>query len=259
MMSYFESYGEHNPETIVFIHGTALSGWMWQYQVKELQADYHCLVPDLPAHGQNLQDTPFTIQRSVDAIARLITDHAHDSKAHLVGLSLGGLIVLEFVRKYPHLVKRAVISAPPSGPIDGTPFLIALTRIALPLFKSDFVIKQSAKQLKMTGDAYQHFWRDQKAMSGDTLRRIAREVHQHRLPVMLQRSEIPLLALLGEYDNKINYQVVRHLVRMMPSAQGRIAPNVGHGWNGENPTLFNQSVRQWLMDETIPDALLPLN
>ena len=37
--------------TIVFLHGTRLTGASWAPQLAELGGEFHCLTPDLPGHG----------------------------------------------------------------------------------------------------------------------------------------------------------------------------------------------------------------
>ena len=46
MKLYIKETGQDNQETIIFLHGGGLAGWMWEEQVKAFN-DYHCLVPDL--------------------------------------------------------------------------------------------------------------------------------------------------------------------------------------------------------------------
>lgn len=46
---HFDEYGSENDETLLFVHGAGLSGWMWHHQVATLKQDFHCIVPDLPS------------------------------------------------------------------------------------------------------------------------------------------------------------------------------------------------------------------
>jgi len=48
MALHVAEYGQENSHTILFIHGAALGGWMWQPQIEGLAQQFHCLVPDLP-------------------------------------------------------------------------------------------------------------------------------------------------------------------------------------------------------------------
>ena len=71
---YFKETGSKNDETIIFLHGSAMAGWMWDEQVKEFD-DYHCIVPDLPEHGKSSEIKPFTINKSAEMISDIISNH----------------------------------------------------------------------------------------------------------------------------------------------------------------------------------------
>jgi len=251
-LNYIEA-GHDNPETIIFLHGAALGGWMWQLQLDNLSDIFHCIAPDLPQHGDS--DGIYTQENAIQTVANLIRDKAHDGKAYVVGLSLGGLITLELLDKYPDRVQGAIVSAPPSGPFPGTGVLLFMLKYMLPMFKSNFVIRNTAKQIRLPEAFYEQFHHAQKTIPRSVLETISQEVHAHRLPEALAQSDVPLLAVVGEKEAGINFRVARDVVKLMPTAQGRVAPSVGHGWNGENPALFNQMIRDWFLSDSIPSEL----
>ena len=39
----------------MFIHGGGISGWMWHKQVERF-SDYHCIAPDSPEYGKNIEN-----------------------------------------------------------------------------------------------------------------------------------------------------------------------------------------------------------
>jgi pimeloyl-ACP methyl ester carboxylesterase len=95
--------------TIVFLHGTRLTGAAWAAQLTALGADFHCLAPDLPGHG-TAEATAFTIDGAVDRIAELIEREASDGRAIVVGLSLGGYVAMALAARRPDLVAGLAIS-----------------------------------------------------------------------------------------------------------------------------------------------------
>ena len=84
---YFEASGPETARTIVFLHGGGVGGWMWRKVVAALQADFHCLVPDLPEQGRNIGTggTAYTTQGAA------VPGHAARPMA-------GGLTWLGFLR-----------------------------------------------------------------------------------------------------------------------------------------------------------------
>ena len=79
--------------TIVFLHGTRLTGSQWASQVAALSDAYHCLAVDLPGHG-NQHGVTFTLEGAADRVGDLIRREAHGGRAIVVGLSLGGYVAM---------------------------------------------------------------------------------------------------------------------------------------------------------------------
>ena len=82
------SEGDDSKPTIVFLHGTRLTGASWTAQVEDLGDEFHCLTPDLPGHG-SARDVTFTVGGAAERVADLIARDAHGGRAVVVGLSLG--------------------------------------------------------------------------------------------------------------------------------------------------------------------------
>lgn len=102
--------------TIVFIHGTALTGAAWTPQVAELGEAFHCLTLDLPGHGTEA-GVPFSIELAVDRVTALIEREAHDRRAILVGLSLGGYVAMTVAARSPERVVALVFAGSSADPV----------------------------------------------------------------------------------------------------------------------------------------------
>lgn len=106
---------DHRP-TIVFLHGTRLTGAEWATQITALEDAFHCLAPDLPGHGQ-AADVPFTVERAAERVAELIEREAHGGRAILVGLSLGGYVAMAVAARWPERVIGLAVSGATAEPI----------------------------------------------------------------------------------------------------------------------------------------------
>jgi pimeloyl-ACP methyl ester carboxylesterase len=105
------------PPTIVFLHGTRLTGSQWAVQVAALGEEFHCLTPDLLGHGA-ATDRRFRLTDAADAIAQTLVAEAN-GPAILVGLSLGGYVAMDVAARWPERVAGLVLagaSAEPVGP-----------------------------------------------------------------------------------------------------------------------------------------------
>lgn len=94
------------PETVVLLHILFSCGHEWKEVIPKLSS-YHLLVPDLPCHSGSrdvCRREDFSFEVCADHVADLIRTRAHDGRAHIVGISSGGFVALELIRKYPALV-----------------------------------------------------------------------------------------------------------------------------------------------------------
>jgi pimeloyl-ACP methyl ester carboxylesterase len=102
--------------TIVFLHGTRLTGASWVPQLADLGEEFHCLAPDLPGHGQAASEA-FTLASAAERVADLIASQAHGGRAILVGLSLGGYVAMDVAARWPDRVRGLVISGATAEPV----------------------------------------------------------------------------------------------------------------------------------------------
>jgi pimeloyl-ACP methyl ester carboxylesterase len=102
--------------TIVFLHGTRLTGASWSAQVAALGDAFHCLAPDLPGHG-HAAAVPFTVETAAARVAELIERDAHGRRAILVGLSLGGYVAMAVAATWPERVVGMAISGATAEPV----------------------------------------------------------------------------------------------------------------------------------------------
>lgn len=105
--------------SLVFIHGTRLTGEVWAAQRSDLGGRFRVVTPDLPGHGTRAGE-PFTLAAAVATIAATLRDeHTHAGVAPvLIGLSLGGFVAMDVAARHPGLVSGLVIagaSQEPSG------------------------------------------------------------------------------------------------------------------------------------------------
>jgi pimeloyl-ACP methyl ester carboxylesterase len=104
---------EGRGEPVVLIHGltsSAAINWKLPGVMGELAKDHQVIALDLPGHGRS--DKPAAKdaygEQLVDDIA-LLLDHLKIRKAHIVGYSLGGMITVKFLVKYPDRVLSATV------------------------------------------------------------------------------------------------------------------------------------------------------
>jgi pimeloyl-ACP methyl ester carboxylesterase len=255
MMSlYVNETGTPGAPSIVFLHGVGTSGWMWEKQIAAL-ADFHCLNVDLPGHGKSNHVTWVSLADTADQIAALIRGYATNGRAHVVGLSLGAYIALVLLESHANVVDRVVISGVTAAPMPNRALLKPQLWLMSFVMKRRWFVNMQARSLHLPPDMQSAFTRNLLAMSMHAYRRIWQEVVDFYVPPSLHLVNNPTLITAGGRESKIITQTVDTIPKIMPSAQGRLAPGLGHGWNVEAPGLFNAMVRAWITGTPLPAGL----
>ncbi|AAB89544.1 2-hydroxy-6-oxo-6-phenylhexa-2,4-dienoic acid hydrolase (pcbD) [Archaeoglobus fulgidus DSM 4304] len=105
-LRYFEC-GEGEPLILIHGLGDCIEGWTFQYD----DFSKHFRVVALDLRGFGMSDVPESI--SVEDFARDVKnliDHLGIERANLLGLSMGGVVCMEFYRQYPEMVKSLVLA-----------------------------------------------------------------------------------------------------------------------------------------------------
>lgn len=264
MALFYEERHTEARETILWLHGGGASGWMWHPQV-DLLPEYHSLVPDLPEHGKSMRERPFSIPKAAEQLARLIEQHAHYSRAHVVGLSLGAQVAAELMARFPERVGRAVLSGTLVRPVPGMkgPLARLLTEVSLraymPLRNAPFLVRATMRAHRIPERYRAEFAADTRRLTvGAFMRVVVQENMGFGLPEGLSRSEVPTLVVAGALERPIIRDSALDLIQAMPHAQGAIAEGLGHSWNLEDPERFAAMVRAWLTGQPLPAGLAPL-
>ncbi len=94
---------------VLFLHGAALDHHAWAPQVSALHDRYRVVTTDLRHHGGSTASTPFRFDDAVADVLGLL-DLLDPERLAVVGLSLGGNIAQEVVRRAPERVHALVIA-----------------------------------------------------------------------------------------------------------------------------------------------------
>jgi pimeloyl-ACP methyl ester carboxylesterase len=100
-------------EPVVLLHGLGGRRHDWRLQVPELAQHYRVVTCDLPGHGESERPREHSLACYAEGVAKLLRE-LELGKAHVVGLSLGGMIAFQLVLDHPELVRSLTIvnSAP---------------------------------------------------------------------------------------------------------------------------------------------------
>jgi pimeloyl-ACP methyl ester carboxylesterase len=249
---------EHGPDDgvpIVFLHGSMVAGWMWMGQVQDLP-EFRCLLPDFPGIGHSGAERWVSLADTADRVAELVRARCSDGSAHVVGLSLGGVVGLHLAVRHPEVVGSLLVSGVPYGTIPWP--LRALSSAMIGLYRRPWGARQIARMFGIPDDeSLEAFMETARLTDPAALRSVTAEVNLALLPPGLETIAAPTLAVVGAKDTAPARRAVPHLQSVIPGAIGRVVPGVGHQWNAEDPALFSAMVRQWVGSGRVDDRLVP--
>jgi 3-oxoadipate enol-lactonase len=116
---YYEKTGVGIP--LLFIHGMCGSADVWMDQVRRLSPEHRCVAYDRRGHTRSplppSDIPPGLVELHADDAAALI-ERLDLAPVVLVGSSGGARIAFDVVRRFPHLLRGAVLSEPPIFALD---------------------------------------------------------------------------------------------------------------------------------------------
>ena len=249
----FEETGPQGAPCVVFVHGLIASRWTWRQTTAQF-ADYHCLAPDLPGHGESHGVAWKSIADAARQVVELVQAKAAGGKATLVGLSLGAMVSLQALNDAPHAVNGVVVTGANLLPLPWKVRLLSL--VMLPGLRSERFLKASAEGLRLPEEAIPLSRADLERFSRLTALRASLAASGFRLPKRLVGASSPLLALAGEQENIRVLDSLHILLKALPNAQACKAPGGRHGWIGEQPELWARTLRAWLEEAPLPEELI---
>ena len=252
---HVEERGPEDAPAIVFLHGSMVAGWMWAEQVRALSNDHRTIVPDLPGMGASASVAWTGFAGAAEAIAAELANRV--SGAHIVGLSLGGIVALNLAVAHPDLCRSVLVSGVPAGTLSLP--LRLVNRAVARLYPTAIGARMIGRAFGMPDqESMEAFVRTAIATNPSAIRAIVSEVSARPLPDKLDTIPVPTLAVVGAKDTSPAQRAVPLLVSTIPGARGAQVPGVGHQWNAEAPELFNDMVRVWVDEQTLHPGLTPV-
>jgi pimeloyl-ACP methyl ester carboxylesterase len=254
-MHLYES-GDPAAPAILFLHGSPLSGRMWQPQLETLP-EFHCLAPDLPGHGLSSRMGAIPTDELVDSLVRLIQLKSPTGKAHVVGLSYGGVVAQALISGAPNVVERAILSGT-SGRLSN--FMSKVFRVylkinepVLKIMSPGLLGKLLAFQFGIPSQYIEVLGEDMKRMDPAVMVKVLMQSYLDiRTPV---NTSIPVLVVVGGRETPFAKSMARDLTHQIPGAKGIVIPGLGHVWNMQDPQLFAMIARSWFIEGKVPERM----
>jgi pimeloyl-ACP methyl ester carboxylesterase len=255
---YVHESGTPGAPAIVFLHADGASGGMWDRHMRRL-AGYHCLAPDLPGHGRSNQLPWTSLDNTTQQVVGLIEERIPARQAHVVGLSLGGVVAHTLLAHRPELLDRVVIDGAGVLPSRGVGLWKLGMALIAPLIHRKWVISLLYRALGGDPDdpaGQAAFAVDLRAVSPSAFRRAFADANDnHRFSKAELSASCPTLLVAGEREPGAVRASNAALAAMMPNAVARFAPGGGHGWLAGAAELHVRMVEAWITGQQLPAEL----
>jgi pimeloyl-ACP methyl ester carboxylesterase len=257
---YYEEVGSGIP--VVFVHEFAGDYRSWEPQVRYFARRYRAIAfnargyppSDVPAPG------PAYSQARAAADIRCVLDALKIDKAHVVGLSMGGLAVLHFGLTYPERARSLLVGGAGYGSERGEreKFRTEASTIADRLEREGMARFAEAYAYGPTRVQFEgkdpRGFAEFKAMLAEhsATGSIGTQLGVQRerpslfdLEDKLKALKVPMLVVTGDEDWPCLVPNL-YLKRVCTSAALLVLPNSGHAVNLEEPGLFNAALADFL-------------
>ncbi len=237
----------------MLLHGALSDSRSWHQQISKFSGEFSVLAWDAPGCGKS-SDPPDTFRLAdyADCLAALIKGTVLE-RPHVIGLSFGGGLALEFYRRYPDIPRSLILVSAYAGWAGSLPEDELEKRIRNVTHHLDLPPKQVVEQWLPT-----LFSDSVPARIKDETASIMSEFHPAGIKVMLNafaradlrnmlpEIEVPTLLIYGDADQRSPVSVARELEAGIPNSELVVFKGIGHVVPAEAPDQFNAEVLRFL-------------
>jgi pimeloyl-ACP methyl ester carboxylesterase len=236
--------------TVLFLHGLGMTRTGFDPQLEGLADAYRAVAWDQPGYGASpAASDPLTFAGLADAVAALL-DTLGTPRAHLVGLSLGGMVALHTAVRHPGRVRSlALLDTSAAFGLDGTDADIWRRARLTPLDGGATPASMAVPVLRSimapgaTDEAVELAAASMARISADGLRAAVQCLPTQDVRADLHAIDVPTLVVVGELDEETPPAYARALAAAIPRARLAMVAGAGHIVNLEAPAVVTRLLR----------------
>ena len=249
----YEAAGDPDLPALVFLHGIGGAARAWRGQLDTFGDRYCTIAWDMPGYGGSVPLAAVSIATLADALQ----DFLHQiggPKPVLVGHSIGGMIVQQWLTKNPRIAGAVVLAqtSPAFGKPDGDWQKSFIDARLGPLDRGATLVSLAPTLVnELVGDDPDA---SGVALARDCMADVSEASYHASVLALLgfdQRNalkdiNIPTLVLSGSKDKNAPAPMMAKMATYIPSASYVELEGVGHLANLERPRAFNAALDQFL-------------
>lgn len=251
MRIHYERRG--NGPLLLLLHGIGSNSHAFRHQLAELSDEWTVVAWDAPGYGRSDDPpAPFSLEDMADRAVALL-DELGIERAHLLGVSMGGVVAQLAFHRHPQRVRSLILADTNAGggalPEPERSARVQQRLDALERLGPRRMAEARAPHLVRAG-APPHLLAEVTDIMAEVhpagYRAAAIALSQTDLTPLLGALDVPTLVIHGKQDTVVPPETGRMLAVAIPGAQLVLIPDAGHVANQEQPAAFNAAVRSFL-------------
>ena len=248
---------------LVFVHGFPMSHEMWSAQTSALRDRFRVIAPDLRGFGDSPDASDVvTMEQFADDLAQMLEQLGISEPIVLCGLSMGGYVAWQFVRKYPDKL-RGLVLCDTRAVADSTDGVAHRLRLAQMVLEKGAAVVASA----MLPNLFAAQTPQTQPSVVESLRRVILNSSPRAIAAALRgmaerpdvrswlpQINVPSLLIVGVEDKISTVSEMREIAAALPNSTLVEIADAGHRAPLENPTAVNQALLTFLDAIQSPSA-----
>ena len=240
---------------VVFLHGIGVDSRSFRFQLDAFASSgYRAVAWDMPGYGGSASLNPMTFPGLADGLLYFL-DELDVDNAHVVGHSIGGMVVQELARTAQERLASMTLAqtSPAFGKQDGS-FQQQFISERLQPLQDGKTMAEIAEQVipRLIGEAPAE---EGVQLARDCMSRIPADSYAAAVKCLVEfegrdhlaRIAVPTLVLAGEKDTNAPVPMMEKMAQKIPDAEFFVISGVGHLAPMENPEAFNQLILAFLV------------
>jgi len=236
---------------LVLVHGFLGSSKMWKPQIDFFKDHFRIITPDLPGFGKSNKAKS---HNNIQSIANLLINCLEEKKIHkfhLLGHSMGGMIIQEMAKKAgDKILKLVCYSTGPRGEMPERFETVDETRKNLQKNGLETMARNIAKTWFIKGENAKYF-----DVCIETGKQTSMEAVDNSLVAFknwngvdtLKNIKNETLIIWGDQDKSYNFEQVQTLEKNIENSKLIIFKNCAHNVHLEQPDQFNKTIKDFLL------------
>jgi 3-oxoadipate enol-lactonase len=249
----YEAAGDPASPPLVFLHGIGGAARAWRGQLDFFGDRYRAIAWDMPGYGGSVPLADVSIAALAAALADFLRQ-VGATRPILVGHSIGGMIVQQWLTKNPAVAGAVVLAqtSPAFGKSDGDWQKAFIDARLGPLDRGETLVSLAPSLVKeLVGDAPDASGMD---LARDCMATVPEATYRATMLALmgfdlrnaLRDIAVPTLVLSGSKDNNAPAPMMAKMASFIPSATYIELEGVGHLANLERPSVFSAALDSFL-------------